>query len=613
MFKILLLLSLISLALGETHVWNYTAEWVDANPDGNLDRKVIGFNGEWPLPVLRVKKNDRVEFYLTNGLEDANTTLHFHGLFQPGSAQMDGPEMITQCPIPPGETFLYNFTVGDQVGTYWYHSHSPGQTGDGMRGVFIIEDDDLPYDYDEEVVITVADWYHKNITELIPDFLNLYNPTGAEPIPQNILLNDTRNNTWNVEPNKTYLARFVNIGGFVSQYIYMEGHEFEIIEIDGVYVEPQTTEMLYITVAQRYTVLIKTKDNTDNNYAMMTRFDIDMLDVIPSDLELNLTSYIVYDSDKDLPGQYYVDSLDNFFDDFTLQPTNNETLFDDPDYKITVDVAMDNLGNGINYAFFNNITYTYPKVPTLMSVLSGGDDASDVSIYGSNTNSHVLQHNDVIDIVVNNLDTGKHPFHLHGHVFQVIARGEPVDDADPPVAFDYDNHTEFPEIPMQRDVVYVNPQSYIVLRFKADHPGVWFFHCHIDWHLIQGLALQLIEAPDVLIADPEQQITQNHIDVCKAAGVPYEGNAAANTKDFLDLSGENTQHKPLPSGFTARGIVALVFSCIAAVLGLIAITIYGLADIKNIEEHVAEDLHVDISDAEDEVSESRSSLIENRY
>lgn len=590
--NLLSLFTLITVVVCETHNWNFTVDWVDGNPDGCFERKVLGFNGEWPLPTLRAKKHDRIELYLTNGLKDANTTLHFHGMFQPGSNQMDGPEMITQCPIPPGETYLYNFTL-DQVGTYWYHSHTHGQTGDGMRGVFIIEDDDFPYDYDEEVVLPIGDWYHDYSEDLTAAFLNRYNPTGAEPIPSNLLFNNTRNNTWHVEPDKTYLVRIVNVGRFVSQYLYMEDHEFEIVEVDGVYVEKNTTDLLYITVAQRYSVLIHTKEKADKNYAFMNKFDDTMLDVIPEELLLNSTNYIVYDENEDMPEEYKIDSLEPF-DDFFLKPLSNETLLDDPDYTITVDVDMNNLGNGINYAFFNNLTYAFPKVPTLLSVLSAGDKASDPTIYGTNTNSFVLQHNDVVELVLNNIDTGTHPFHLHGHQFQLIARGESIPDDQDPVAFDAKKDNDYPEIPMQRDTIFVRPQSYFVMRFKANHPGVWFFHCHIEWHLQQGLAIQLIEAPDQIVNDPNQQLTENHKDICKKAGVAWEGNAAANVKDFTDLSGENVQQPPLPAGFTARGIVALVFSCIAAFLGLVTIGIYGMADIKNMEERVVETLDVDV-------------------
>lgn len=603
---------LVTSAHAKTHTWWYESTEVKANPDGTYERIVHGFNNTWPLPTLRVKKGDTVNFYLINGFDDRNTSLHFHGLFQHGSNQMDGPQFVTQCPIPPGETMLYNFTVPDQVGTYWYHSHTGGQYMDGMRGTFIIEDDDdVPFEYDEEVVLELSEWYHKLVDEMLPDFLNRYNPTGAEPIPQNLLFNNTRNNTWNVEPDKTYFLRIINVGGFVSQYVWMEDHEFTVVEVDGIYVKPNTTDMLYITVAQRYGVLVKTKKTTDKNYAFMTKFDDTMLDVIPNDLLLNSTNYIVYNESLGVKGvkENYVDELDPM-DDFYLRPLNNETLFDDPDVTITVDVDMINLGNGVNYAFFNNLTYTTPKVPTIITAMTAGKDASNPMVYGTNVNSFVVEKDEVVDIVVNNIDTGKHPFHLHGHVFQLIERYKEVPDDQDPVAYDASNHADFPEYPMSRDTVYVNPQSYIVLRFKADNPGVWFFHCHIEWHLEQGLALVLIEAPTEMQNDPNQAFTDDFKRTCTKNGIPLEGNAAANSKDYLDLSGENVQHGPLPAGFTARGIVALVFSCVAAVLGLIAITVYGLSDINNIEERVARDLDIDIVPEDDAIEGSSSEIIE---
>ncbi|CUM53253.1 unnamed protein product [Debaryomyces tyrocola] len=606
---------IVSLVNAKTHTWYFKTTWVDANPDGVEERKVIGFNDTWPIPTLRVGKGDRINLYLTNGFDTANTTLHFHGLFQNGSSQMDGPEMVTQCPIPAGETMLYNFTVADQVGTFWYHSHTKGQKLDGMRAPFIIEDDDYPFDFDEEVVLSLSEWYHEKADDLIDDFMNRYNPTGAEPIPANILFNETRNNSWVVEPNKTYFVRIVNIGAFVSQYIWMEDHEFEVVEVDGKYVENNKTDMLYITVAQRYGVLIKTKNSTDKNYAMMTRFDDGMLDVIPDELELNSTNYMVYNKDKDLPKEYKVDSVDDFLDDFYLTPLNKEKLYDDADHAITIDVAMDNLGDGINYAFFNNITYVRPKLPPLMTVLSSGEHATNELVYGTNTHTYVLQENDVIDIVLNNGDDGRHPFHLHGHVFQLIARGPAITEGDPVEYADVEDDVEFPEYPMMRDVVYVEAQSYMVLRFKADNPGVWFFHCHIDWHLIQGLAIVLIEAPLAIQADPRQKLQDDVKRHCEMLDMPYEGNAAGNSKDYLDLTGQNVQVADLPSGFTARGIVALVFSCIAGFLGIAMIAVYGMADIPDVEERVARDLDIDIG--EDEANntssmEQASSIVEER-
>ena len=214
-------------------------------------------------------------------------------------------------------------------------------------------------------------------------------------------------------------------------------------------------------------------------------------------------------------------------------------------------------------AFFNNITYVLPKVPTLYSALSTGTTAQSPYIYGSNTNAFVLKQNDIIEIVVNNNDPGKHPFHLHGHAFQAVIR------SDEDAGFYAYNET-FAKVPMRRDTFMVKPNGHIVLRFRADNPGVWLFHCHIEWHVDSGLLATMVEAPEVLQAN--LKIPDDHLKVCAARNVPIAGNAAANTKDFFDLTGENKPVPPIPAGFTARGIVALIFSCLTAFIGIAVIS-----------------------------------------
>jgi laccase len=36
----------------------------------------------------------------------------------------DGPEFVTQCPIRPGGSYTYRFTIQGQEGTLWWHAHS---------------------------------------------------------------------------------------------------------------------------------------------------------------------------------------------------------------------------------------------------------------------------------------------------------------------------------------------------------------------------------------------------------------------------------------------------------------------------------------------------------
>src|SRR5437016_6074580 len=112
--------------------------------------------------------------------------------------------------IPPGDSLTYNFTV-QQNGTYWIHSHVMGQYPDGLRSPFIIRNSNEPYKYDEDITVTLSDWYHKEMKEGISDFMTLNNPTGAEPVPQAALINDSQNGTINFEAGKTYRLRFVNM------------------------------------------------------------------------------------------------------------------------------------------------------------------------------------------------------------------------------------------------------------------------------------------------------------------------------------------------------------------------------------------------------------------
>ena len=214
-------------------------------------------------------------------------------------------------------------------------------------------------------------------------------------------------------------------------------------------------------------------------------------------------------------------------------------------------------------AWFNNATYVRPATPTLYSVLSTGDTALTPYIYGPNTNAYILEKGQIIEIVLNNHDSGKHPFHLHGHNFQAVVRSAEE-------AGDYVGNETFPEVPMRRDTFMVRPNGNLVLRFRADNPGVWLFHCHIEWHVASGLVATMIEAPTEL--QKTLTIPQGPLDLCHKQNIATTGNVAGNSKDLFDLKGANVAVKPLPSGFEAKGIVALVFSCVAAFLGMAVIS-----------------------------------------
>ncbi|KAK4960852.1 hypothetical protein LTR66_012835 [Elasticomyces elasticus] len=592
-----------STTLAVVRTYDFTVGWVNQNPDGLHERRVMGINGQWPIPTISADVGDQVVVNLKNDLRDRPCSLHFHGLFMNGTTHMDGVAQVTQCPVPANSTFTYAFNVS-QPGTYWYHSHVDGQYPDGLRGPLIVRDPQNPYRnmYNEELVVTLSDWYHDEMPGLISSFLSVTNPTGAEPVPNSALMNDTQNLKIPVQPGKTYFMRIVNMAAFAPQYFWIEDHDFQIIELDGVYHKPTIASQIYVSAAQRYGILVTMKNSTASNYAIVGSMDQDLFDTVPEGLNPNVTSYLVYNENVPLP---VPKNLTEFtpFDDINMTPTDDLAIFESPAVSLTIDLSMDNLGNGVNYAFFNDITYIRPRVPTLYTALTSGNLATDPTVYGLSTNPIILGHNEVVELVLNNHDPGKHPFHLHGHTFQVLSRSEEE-------AGDWDAQSlrngsiTFPTSPMRRDTLVVKPNGNFVIRFRSDNPGVWLFHCHIEWHVDSGLILTFIEAPLQLQAQlgGENGIPADHFDACKAQDIPFQGNAAGNTVDLLNTEGMNVSPKPLPDGFTARGIMALVFSCIAGLLGCAVIVWYGLGEMGS-QDVVQEEAKIDHFAAETGVVE----------
>lgn len=178
------------------------------------------------------------------------------------------------------------------------------------------------------------------------------------------------------------------------------------------------------------------------------------------------------------------------------------------------------------------MTYLSQKVPSLYTALTIGPQyASNPAVYGVNSNPIILKKGEVVEIVLNNNHANLHPWHLHGHAFQVIQRSDP--NTGPFTAYG-----DLAPIPVRRDTIMANVESHIVVRFTADNPGVWLFHCHIEWHIEAGLTVTMIEAPEEL---QHLQIPQDHLQSCRNYGLQTAGNAAGQVKDPLNLNGSVTE------------------------------------------------------------------------
>jgi FtsP/CotA-like multicopper oxidase with cupredoxin domain len=183
-----------------------------------------------PGPRIRVTEGDRVRINVTNHLPES-TTVHWHGLILPNA--MDGAAEVTQEPIPPGETFTYEF-VTEQRGTYFYHTHDhiDRQQALGLYGALIIdprEPEDYPYDYDQELVIQLQElleregysWPAMPMEGGLPNYFTINGKSYPET------------ETVRMRVGETLLVRFIGTNSGFIHPMHIHGGPFRIVETDG--------------------------------------------------------------------------------------------------------------------------------------------------------------------------------------------------------------------------------------------------------------------------------------------------------------------------------------------------------------------------------------------
>ncbi|KAJ3268355.1 ferroxidase fet3 [Terramyces sp. JEL0728] len=565
------MLFFIGLAEAARVVYDWKITYVDnMNPDGLFPRRVIGVNGQWPIPAMNVTMGDTLVVNVQNAL-DVPTALHAHGLFQNGTNYYDGAAMITECGIAPGTNFTYEIPI-QQYGTYWIHGHMLGQYVDGLQAPLIIQNptDVATYKYDQEYTISLTDWYHEQHSVLLDNFLSIFNPTGAEPSPDVSIINHGDNTSLQFVPGKTYRLRFIAMAAQAAFNVYMDDHTFQIIEVDGENVEPFEASVIKLAPAQRYSVLVTAKNTTTNNYLLHSKFDPAM---IPGDtINPNATLSVVY---KDGAPTYelqpgvasdYPDDPDAFDSTVLVPQLKIDSMTADESHMFNVN--FDLYSDALNHGAFNRTVFQFPIVPSMFTALSMGGNASDTKAYGPRTLATVLDHNKVIEIVINNNDGGAHPFHLHGHKFQVVSSGDG--------AYDSATANFTTTNPVRRDTIIVPGGGYVVLRFIADNPGVWLFHCHIEWHLQAGLAAIFVESPDLM--QKNIKVPQGVLDQCKNMNIKTSGNAAGYS-DLSTFTGIANPPPLYPNYLEFKGYASLIACIISALLGLGAVVWYTNTDV----------------------------------
>ena len=173
--------------------------------------------------------------------------------------------------------------------------------------------------------------------------------------------------------------------------------------------------------------------------------------------------------------------------------------------------------NGYTRWSLNNVSLNLPLTPYLIALKYNLSDAFDQTSPPENYNANYdifsvpqnpnatsssgiyrLDFNSTIDVILQNAntmnpnDSETHPWHLHGHNYWVLGYGVGK--------FDLENDTKKFNFrnPILKNTVPLHSYGWTALRFQANNPGVWPFHCHIESHFYIGMAVVFEEGTDIV-------------------------------------------------------------------------------------------------------------------
>ncbi|CAJ1971188.1 unnamed protein product [Sphenostylis stenocarpa] len=545
-------LNLAHLSIGGLRNYKFDVEYMIQKPDC-IEEIVMGINGQFPGPTIRAHVGDILHIAVTNKLFTEGTVIHWHGIRQNGTPWADGTASISQCAITPGETFHYRFTV-DKAGTYFYHGHYGMQRAAGLYGSLIVdlaEGKKEAFHYDGEFNLLLSDWWHKTTNEqevglssipfrwvndpksLLINGRGQYNCSMAAHLIKTTLPQckfelgeECAPHILQVDPNKTYRIRIASTTSLVSLHFAIANHKMMVVEADGNYVQPFSTDIIHIHSGESYSVLITTNQDPNKNY---------WISVGVTGRETTPQAFTILNY-KNIPNSLFPTSPPPFtscFGGYNLTKAFTHKILalkgtpPPPHYynRRLLLLNTENLVDGCDKYAINNISLVLPSTPYLGAIkykINGAFDqnpppdnfSADYDIFNPplNPNSksgngvYTFELNHVVDVILQNANSLNekniseiHPWHLHGHDFWVLGYGDGKFEQGDERKFNLKN-------PPLRNTAVIFSYGWTALRFKADNPGVWAFHCHIEPHLQMGMGVVFAEGVERVESIPGDAI-----------------------------------------------------------------------------------------------------------
>ncbi|XP_022998547.1 laccase-4-like [Cucurbita maxima] len=510
-------------------------------------KSIVTVNNKFPGPTIYAREDDTVLIKVVNHVP-YNVSIHWHGIRQLRTGWADGPAYITQCPIQPRQSYVYNFTITGQRGTLFWHAHILWLRATLYGAVVILPKLGVPYPFPtphKEMVLILGEWWKSDVEAVIneatksglaPNVSDAHTINGHPGPVQGCL---TRGFSMPVQHGKTYLLRIINAALNEELFFKVAGHKLTVVEVDAAYTKPFNTDTIVIAPGQTTNALL-TADHGSGKYAISASTFMD-------------TPIVAVDNVTAIATLHYTGTPSTTPTSFTGLPPQNATpvatkftnslrSLNSKQYPAKVPLEVDHsllftIGLGINpcktcssgnqvVADINNVTFVMPTISLLQAhyfningVFTDDFPANPPIRYNytgkqpsnlhtmSGTRLYRLAYNSTVQLVLQDtamIAPENHPIHLHGFNFFAVGSG-----------LGNFNHKKDPKKfnlvdPVERNTIAVPSGGWVALRFRADNPGVWFMHCHLEVHTTWGLKMAFLvdngEGPEESLLPPPNDL-----------------------------------------------------------------------------------------------------------
>jgi FtsP/CotA-like multicopper oxidase with cupredoxin domain len=425
------------------NVINYkiTAKKTSFSFKDNTSAELLLYNDTNPGPTLKGNVGDILRVNFTNNLDEP-TSIHWHGI--KNINKMDGVPYLTQDPIQPGETFVYEFPL-NHSGTYWYHAHMDSwkQVAKGLYGPLVVSNSKENI-FDDDLVILADDWrLNKNYEIDEKSFGSLMDWSHAGRVGNWLTINGEKSPQYSIKANSRARLRFINASNARILKFGSSLKNNNIIAIDGVTVNPMLVKNFTLAPGQRIDLLINTIDLLKVDF-----FEISHTKKLKA-FTLNVTK--ANNKTKDIANI-------NFKSNWILPKLDNAK---------TISIRMQGgaMGN-LSKANLDGVEKDFRTLAT-----------EDKKLWAFNKEIGSYEYllakvklNQVVILDVWNDTRWPHSMHLHGNHFFVKSQ-------------EFKGNNDF----ILRDTYLMQAGEIAKLIFLADNPGKWLFHCHMLEHAASGM------------------------------------------------------------------------------------------------------------------------------